>query len=102
MPLEDYKNVISTCATIVTIIQFLSGSDICRNIIKQGSTDSQGESVLKNIGLLCCVASIIFCISPLVSLREVLSYKVYCYIAISFNIVNVLRWRVVVPLWKHS
>ncbi|KAB7498009.1 Sugar transporter SWEET1 [Armadillidium nasatum] len=154
MPLEDYKNVISTCATIVTIIQFLSGSDICRNIIKQGSTGDisglpfvvgsfsaglwltysfllndtpmmvtnlvgmslqviylviyikycislgpwkmirkqmlffgilfsaivyyasfAGVSVLKNIGLLCCVASIIFCISPLVSLREVFRTK---------------------------
>lgn len=38
MFLEEYKGIISTAATVVTILQFLSGSDICRTIIKQGST----------------------------------------------------------------
>ena len=36
--LESYKDIIATVATITTIIQFLSGTDICRKIIKQGST----------------------------------------------------------------
>ncbi|XP_053632215.1 sugar transporter SWEET1 [Cherax quadricarinatus] len=38
MALEDYKDMIAIVATTVTIIQFLSGIDICRKIIKQGST----------------------------------------------------------------
>lgn len=38
MVLDDYKNVVSTVGTVVTIGQFLSGIDICRRIVKQGST----------------------------------------------------------------
>ncbi|XP_071539066.1 sugar transporter SWEET1-like isoform X2 [Panulirus ornatus] len=38
MTLAEYKDLIATTATIVTVIQFLSGTDICRKIIKQGST----------------------------------------------------------------
>ena len=38
MALEDYKVVVGTVATIVTIIQFLSGIDICKQIRNQGTT----------------------------------------------------------------
>uniref|UniRef100_A0A0P4VUR3 Sugar transporter SWEET n=2 Tax=Scylla olivacea TaxID=85551 RepID=A0A0P4VUR3_SCYOL len=153
MALQDYKDIIATVATIVTIIQFLSGIDICRKIIKQGSTgdisgfpfvggvfststwltyslllwdasmsitnavgltlqviylctyvryciasgpwrtvrrqmlittlvvaaiqyyvflsDDENETIKTRIGLMCCLGSIIFCASPLVSLAEV-------------------------------
>lgn len=153
MVLQEYKDIIATVATIVTIIQFLSGIEICRRIIKQGSTgDISGfpfvggvfststwltyslllwdvsmsitnavgltlqviylctyvrycistvpwlavrrqmvaatvvvasiqyyvflsgddtETIKTRIGLMCCLGSIIFCASPLVSLTEV-------------------------------
>ncbi|KAG0694450.1 Sugar transporter SWEET1 [Chionoecetes opilio] len=153
MTLQDYKDIIATIATIVTIIQFLSGTDICRKIIRQGSTgDISGfpfvgglfststwltyslllwdasmsitnavgltlqviylctyvryciapgpwltvrrqltvammavaaiqyyvflsgdndETIKTRVGLMCCLGSIIFCASPLVSLTEV-------------------------------
>ncbi|XP_050719662.1 sugar transporter SWEET1-like [Eriocheir sinensis] len=153
MGLEDYKDLISTVGTIVTIIQFLSGIDICRRIVRQGSTgDISGfpfvggvfststwltyslllwdsamsvtnavglslqviylctyvryctsagpwltvrrqiavtmmvvaliqyyvflsgddsENVKTRVGLMCCLASIVFCASPLISLTEV-------------------------------
>ena len=36
--LEDYKDWISTFATIATICQFLTGSKICRDFMRKGST----------------------------------------------------------------
>lgn len=36
--LRDHKDLIASTATVVTILQFLSGIDICRKIVKQGST----------------------------------------------------------------
>ena len=41
MGLEDYKDLISTCATITTIAQFLTGITVCQKYIKNGTT---GES----------------------------------------------------------
>ena len=41
MALEDYKDLISTCATITTIAQFLTGITVCQKFIKSGTT---GES----------------------------------------------------------
>ncbi|KAK7060073.1 hypothetical protein SK128_024248 [Halocaridina rubra] len=38
MVLEDYKDLVATVATIVTIVQFLSGIEICFKIAKQGTT----------------------------------------------------------------
>lgn len=38
MPLEDYKDIVSTTASITTIGQFFSGVFICKDIIKSGST----------------------------------------------------------------
>ncbi|KAK3862405.1 hypothetical protein Pcinc_031737 [Petrolisthes cinctipes] len=36
--LGEYRDTIAITATILTILQFLSGTDICRRIVKQGST----------------------------------------------------------------
>ncbi|KAK4287580.1 hypothetical protein Pmani_039349 [Petrolisthes manimaculis] len=36
--LSDYRDTIAITATILTILQFLSGTDICRRIVKQGAT----------------------------------------------------------------
>ena len=36
--LEDYKDLISTFATIATICQFLTGSKICRDFMRKGHT----------------------------------------------------------------
>ena len=33
--LEDYKDLISTLATVATIAQFLTGSKICRDFIRK-------------------------------------------------------------------
>ena len=41
MGLEDYKDLVSTCATITTIAQFLTGIAVCQKYIKNGTT---GES----------------------------------------------------------
>ena len=41
MALEDYKDLISTSATITTIIQQLSGITVCKKYAANGST---GES----------------------------------------------------------
>lgn len=41
MALEDYKDFVSTCATVTTIIQFLTGITVCKNYVSNGST---GES----------------------------------------------------------
>ncbi|XP_045621074.1 sugar transporter SWEET1 isoform X2 [Procambarus clarkii] len=153
MALSDYKDLVATVATIVTIIQFLSGTDICRKIIKQSSTGNisgfpfiggvfcastwltyglllgdvsisvtntvglllqasylfiyvkycilpvswhatrrqmllffsaifivqyyvffsgtNAEVIKYHVGLMCCAASIIFCASPLISLKDV-------------------------------
>ncbi|XP_042210862.1 sugar transporter SWEET1-like [Homarus americanus] len=38
MVLADHKDLIATAATTVTILQLLSGIDICRKIVKQSST----------------------------------------------------------------
>ncbi|XP_066997602.1 sugar transporter SWEET1 [Anabrus simplex] len=38
MPLEDYKDIVATSASVTTILQFFSGAFICKDIIKQGST----------------------------------------------------------------
>jgi len=36
--LEDYRDLVSTLATVATICQFLTGSSICREFIRKGST----------------------------------------------------------------
>jgi len=41
MGLEDYKDFVSSCATITTIAQFLTGITVCQKYIKNGTT---GES----------------------------------------------------------
>ena len=41
MVLEDYKELVSTSATITTIIQFLTGTTVCKQFIESRST---GES----------------------------------------------------------
>ncbi|XP_066971624.1 sugar transporter SWEET1-like isoform X1 [Macrobrachium rosenbergii] len=153
MNLADYKDSVAVTATVVTIIQFLSGIDICFKIAKQGSTgdlsgfpfvggvfstcmwlsygwvlhdvsmsvtngvglflqatylliyirycialgpwyalrrqmmvlftvgltmlyltfftESASEVRESRLGLVCCAASILFCASPLISLKEV-------------------------------
>ncbi|KAK7791541.1 hypothetical protein R5R35_008342 [Gryllus longicercus] len=40
MPLEDYKDIIASAASITTIGQMLSGVPICYNIVKQGNTEN--------------------------------------------------------------
>ena len=41
MALEDYKDIVSTTATITTIIQFLTGITVCKKFVANGTT---GES----------------------------------------------------------
>ncbi|KAG7177954.1 Sugar transporter SWEET1-like 2 [Homarus americanus] len=114
MVLADHKDLIATAATTVTILQLLSGIDICRKIVKQSSTGNisgfpfvggvfststwlsyslllgdvsmeltnavglllqdlgVNVEIIKNrVGMMCCVGSIIFCASPLISLKDV-------------------------------
>lgn len=40
MPLEDYKDIVATSASITTIAQMLSGIVICYDIVKQKSTEN--------------------------------------------------------------
>ena len=41
MVLEDYKDLVSTTATITTIVQFLTGITVCKKFAINGTT---GES----------------------------------------------------------
>lgn len=177
MALQEYKDSIATVATIVTIVQFLSGTDICRKIVKQGSTGeisgfpfvggvfstsmwltyswllhdlsmtvtngvgfvlqflylaiylryciSPGswyavrrqmtvlfgvagvvlyyvffsgvgvEEIKPKVGLMCCVASVIFCAAPLISLTEV--FRTQCTEALPFPLI--LATFLVTGLW---
>ena len=38
MVLEDYKELVSTTATITTIIQFLTGITVCKKFVTSGTT----------------------------------------------------------------
>ncbi|GLG99656.1 hypothetical protein R5R35_008341 [Gryllus longicercus] len=40
MPLEDYKDIVATSASVTTIAQMLSGVVICYDIVKKGSTEN--------------------------------------------------------------
>ncbi|XP_049777479.1 sugar transporter SWEET1-like [Schistocerca cancellata] len=44
MPLEDYKDIVGTCASITTIGQFFSGVFICKDIVKKGSTENVADT----------------------------------------------------------
>lgn len=48
MPLEDYKDIVATSASITTIGQMFSGVFICKDIVKQGST--KNVSVMPFLG----------------------------------------------------
>ena len=53
--LEDYKDWISTFATIATICQFLTGSKICRDFMRKGSTgDVSGMPLVVGALNSCC------------------------------------------------
>lgn len=54
MGVEDYQNLISVTATISTIVQFMTGIPICRNIKRKGTTEGvSGVPFLA--GVLGCV-----------------------------------------------
>jgi len=53
--LEDYKDLISTLATVATICQFLTGSKICRDFMRKGSTgDVSGVPLVVGALNSCC------------------------------------------------
>jgi len=53
--LEDYKDLISTCATVATICQFLTGSKICRDFMRKGTTgDISGFPLVMGFLNSCC------------------------------------------------
>ena len=57
MALEDYKDLISTCATITTIAQFLTGITVCQKFIKSGTTGESSSAPFVRIHLLIILSN---------------------------------------------
>ena len=86
MALEDYKDLLSTTATITTVVQFLAGTTVCQKYVSSGST---GES-----SSVPFVSSVILVHNRF---REFIKYDFrYCFkrfMKIRRKLYTVLRWE---------